>query len=237
MYQTMPYVEGQNVWSHRSDLVVVRDGPSVGLCPSRRPPTWHTLWYPTGELMSDYVGNGGDTDGAGNIQIGLTPIPRSEINPRGNRPIHHTGVILEHTPSLINPATSTGLILQNPLVATENIEDGTSNTVMLAEKWVASNVLQGGLWGDNFGWYQGWAWDSVRFSNKPAQQDSPLANLQDDTRGGVVCGDCDMFGSAHSGGLNAAFCDGSTRTINYDVDHVVFQMLTNRRDGMTPTEQ
>jgi prepilin-type processing-associated H-X9-DG protein len=38
------------------------------------------------------------------------------------------------------------------------------------------------------------------------------------------------FGSAHTGGFNAVFADGSVHTIGYDVDAVVFNHLAARND-------
>ena len=39
------------------------------------------------------------------------------------------------------------------------------------------------------------------------------------------------FGSAHSGGFNMAFCDGSVHTILYEIDPTVHAMLCDRQDG------
>ena len=39
------------------------------------------------------------------------------------------------------------------------------------------------------------------------------------------------FGSAHPGGCNMVFCDGSVRTISYGVSETVHQHLGNRKDG------
>jgi prepilin-type processing-associated H-X9-DG protein len=39
------------------------------------------------------------------------------------------------------------------------------------------------------------------------------------------------FGSAHPGGVNAVFGDGSVHTINYDIDAILFNRLGNRSDG------
>ena len=43
--------------------------------------------------------------------------------------------------------------------------------------------------------------------------------------------DCLQFGSAHSGGFNVVFCDGSTRSISYTIDADVHRSLGNRKDG------
>ena len=39
------------------------------------------------------------------------------------------------------------------------------------------------------------------------------------------------FGSAHSGGFNMAFCDGSVHSIIYEIDPQVHAMLSDRGDG------
>jgi prepilin-type processing-associated H-X9-DG protein len=115
-------------------------------------------------------------------------------------------------------------------VSVSDIEDGTSKTLLVGEKWVASDVYGGGLWGDNYGWYTGHAWDTIRFSNQRPRQDNPVNNPVNN--GQVVCGGCDFFGSAHTGGFNASMADGSVRLINYDIDHGAFKAMTNRKDGL-----
>ena len=39
------------------------------------------------------------------------------------------------------------------------------------------------------------------------------------------------FGSAHAGGFNMAFCDGSIHSIAYEIDPGVHAMLSDRQDG------
>jgi prepilin-type N-terminal cleavage/methylation domain-containing protein len=237
LYQVAPFLEEQDVWSDPNDVVVMRNATSIVNCPSRRPRTLHTVWIPSGEMVNDYAGNGGDTDENGNS---ATSLSKNTIDPRAPNESYQTGTIVYYEEPRFPPWGPT-----NPQYTAHNwkflgtvkisdIEDGTSKTLLVGEKWVAANVYGGGLWGDNYGWYNGMAWETVRFSNDSPRQDSivntPVANGQ------VACGGCDYFGSAHPSGFNASMADGSIRLINYDIDLTTFRALTNRRDGRAISE-
>jgi prepilin-type N-terminal cleavage/methylation domain-containing protein/prepilin-type processing-associated H-X9-DG protein len=237
MYQVLPYIEEENLWSESNDLVIIRDGPAMATCPSRREPTRRFHWLPaTGELLSDYAGNAGDTgpDTNSSWSRGLTPL--QIIDPRSGIPVQHTGVIITQDKDL----RSSGR-LRNPLVANKHITDGTSHTILLGEKYVPRNAYPGGAYGDNFAWTRGSEWEGIRFAD-PAGND-PDANfhnppLNDDAVGQYTTTDelacaCWNFGSPHPGGFNAAMCDGSTRTISYDIDGKTLMALANRHDGET----
>jgi prepilin-type N-terminal cleavage/methylation domain-containing protein/prepilin-type processing-associated H-X9-DG protein len=236
MYQVLPYIEESSLWSERNDIVIMREGPAMASCPSRRGPTRRYTWQPaTGELLSDYSGNAGDTGPSGGFSLGLTPIRPSSPS---DRPQHHTGVIITQDRDLRRMR-----ILRNPLVAAKHITDGTSHTMLLGEKYVPRNLYEGGAWGDNFGWIRGSDWEGIRYAdpagNLPPNPNDPVISPRnddpitpvDDTRNGWVCGLCWIFGSPHPGGFNAAFCDGSNRVINYDIDARIMMTLCNRKDG------
>ena len=44
--------------------------------------------------------------------------------------------------------------------------------------------------------------------------------------------DASKFGSAHTGGFNMAFCDGSVKMIQFDVDPDLHRLQGNRSDGV-----
>jgi prepilin-type N-terminal cleavage/methylation domain-containing protein len=226
MYQVMRYIEGQNIYNERSDFVIMRNGPEEAVCPSRRPRVLHLFWQPTGETLADYVGNAGDTDQDGSDTLGLTPL--RPLNPRATLR-HHTGTIITQHKAWRDQGT-----LRNPLVSTKNIEDGTSHTMLIAEKFVPTNAYGGGAYGDNFGWYNGALWDTVRFATPINGTTITRADAQINGtlsgRGELPC-NCWIFGSAHPAGFNSSFCDGSVRTISYDIDVEELQRLANRKDG------
>ncbi len=125
------------------------------------------------------------------------------------------------------------------------ITDGLSNTLVVSEKVVRSDLYEGneppdpdagaGQVSDDKGWADGWDPDSVRFTGVPP--------ISDDDTG--VCRNSNpafrrtcigfegsipvlFFGSAHSGGVNAVYADASGRFISFDVDHRVFNSLGTR---------
>jgi len=227
MYQVMPYIEGGNLWANTDDLVVLKNGPDEGICPSRRTKVISNVQLPTGEMLSDYSGNGGDTNSDGLSSLGLTP----NTNPR--KPYAaHTGVIIAQDDDWKNQTTTP---LRNPLIAIKHIVDGTSKTMLIGEKYVPNIDYTGTTYGDNRGWARGFTWEAMRFSDLPPRSDSelptpyPVAYYDN----ALVCNECSAFGSAHPGGFNIVLCDGSVRILSYEVDHTTFKSLTNRADGGT----
>ena len=110
------------------------------------------------------------------------------------------------------------------------ILDGMSKTLLVSEKWVHSSQYQadGGSVADNKGWADGWDFDELRSTLIRPRGDGegpPQATNNPDQPSNYP------FGSAHSGGINAIYGDGSVGFISFDVDLETFNRLGNRLDG------
>ena len=105
------------------------------------------------------------------------------------------------------------------------VEDGTSNTYLVAEKNMNSDhYLTGSLPDDNENMYLGFNEDNVRWAQIAPRRDAP----GDYTGRG-------SFGSAHPSGFHVMMADGSVRAIPYSIDLAVHQLLARRSDGQPVT--
>jgi prepilin-type processing-associated H-X9-DG protein len=116
-----------------------------------------------------------------------------------------------------------------PVRLAGGIPDGASNTILVGEKWIDPSRLGSPQRGDDQGYTAGWDMDEVRWSIDPPARGGPpqVTSLQ-------------QFGSAHPGGLNVAFADGSVRVIRYSIhssnnrtDLGTWQRLCVRDDGLS----
>ena len=125
----------------------------------------------------------------------------------------------------------TGVIYQRSMTKIGDIADGTSNTYLIGEKYICPDYYENGDdYGDDSSLYEGLDVDTVRWGTAgfSASGISGLAPMQD--RPGVM--NYEIFGSSHPNAWNVALCDGSVRSINYDIDLMTHQSLCNRKDGM-----
>ena len=171
------------------------------------------------QAPSDYAANGGSvfTDwGAGpqSLEAADDGTYRwSEVRQYGNT---HTGVLY---------VRSTTTVAQ--------LEDGTSQTYLVGEKYLDPRFyLTGEDWGDDNSLYVGYDWDTVRWGID-YNPSNPLGGaVETPLRDREGIANPRTFGSAHPDGWQMAFCDGSVRVLSYQVDDQVHMRLSNREDGL-----
>ncbi len=194
-FQILPYVEAQNVWQAGPEIAV---GTLLDFffCPSRRSP--QTVVH-SDSYAPPITG--------GQITHALCDYAAS------NREM--TGVVRR--------AFSTPLTGPSKLVAPvrlAQVTDGTSNTLLAADKRL--NIAQLGEWqeDDNEGYTVGWNEDTIRRTDRSPSPDH------------VGQGDGDkLFGSSHPEIIDAVFVDGSVRTISMQIDKKLFEKFGNISDG------
>ena len=221
MYNTLPFMEqqalhdlglGANPEEMRAASALRNSTPLTLLhCPSRRPAivypildTW--MLYETARVSRvarhDYAINGGSVR------------------------VHH-----EKGPSSLAAADSyswpdtsrcNGICHCRSQVKIEEVSDGTSNTYLLGEKYLNPDHYNTGVdLGDNQTAYSGACRDIMRHGTGSALPRQDRSGLTESL----------SFGSAHSGGCQFVFCDGSLHLINYGIDETTHSRLAGRNDG------
>jgi prepilin-type N-terminal cleavage/methylation domain-containing protein len=114
----------------------------------------------------------------------------------------------------------TGVVRQAYQTRVPDILDGTTNTLLVADKRMGLANLGEPPKDDNEGFAAGWSSDTIRYTDKEPAPDHYLDNNGHK-----------RFGSSHTGRFNAGLADGSVRSISYTIDPVVFAYLGNISDG------
>jgi prepilin-type N-terminal cleavage/methylation domain-containing protein/prepilin-type processing-associated H-X9-DG protein len=138
----------------------------------------------------------------------------------------------------------TGVVFGRSEVSFRKVTDGTSKTYMVGEKYMSVDNYEDGLdFGDNEPAFSGNNSDTLRITaphrgvrgKLPLRPDQP-GSSDDGINGGSAAdpgyGGELMFGSAHSGGFNMGFCDGSIRMVQFDVDPEIHRTYGHRFDGV-----
>ena len=228
-FQILRFMEEGSVlnepdWERVKDMTF-----SMYFCPSRRGPTQSTKETDPGFLngMMDYAS--------------ATPATRSDDGQAMTD--FWKGEIWDLAPEQMYR----GMVIRTgscPLIAMNDVKDGTSNTLLVNEKFTPLDNYDGGgpvhqgqikkFEGDDRGWSDGWDYDITRSTGLPPKRDhaSPARYYNN----GTMWRESISFGSAHSEGIQAVFGDNSVRTISYDIDRNVFNLLGNRNDGQVVDE-
>jgi prepilin-type processing-associated H-X9-DG protein len=121
---------------------------------------------------------------------------------------------------------ATGIGFPGSQVTIAQVTDGTNNTYLFGEKYQDPDYYldptQDAWWSDAFCAFSGHYAQNVRWT----QKDFWYLPRQD--QAGSPSQSC--FGSAHDGGFNTVFCDGSVHTISYSIDAETHRCLGNRKD-------
>lgn len=229
-YTILPYIEQDNLYRTVSRATLYATPVKIYYCPTRRAPTV----YGAG-TRCDYNGNAGTDFNNGTARNGSTN-------------------------GTDGPQSMNGIVVRENVanVTIPGITDGSSNTIMVGEKWLHP-LRHNADGGDNenhmnAGWDQcvvriGGGTYQYRYNNgQPAVDGSaPIRTIprtpQPDrdapfvvnASGGSVTIWNELFGSSHPGGANFVMGDGSVRVIKFGIDPAVFAAVCTRNGGEVTT--
>ena len=217
----------------------------VFYCPSRRSPTLG--FGPERSVNSDQPPDNlvAKTDYAASGGCG---IPQVNTVDRQHRPSGPGNVFcVKHYP---HPSVCPGLFTRDQAdkfdgaivprwpVELRRIVDGTANTMLIGERSLHISLYdhRANIATDNNSMYQGYDWDTVRWSSSYVSSLAPPGEEMigmprpdsegDPSRAGITY----RFGSAHPSSFLVSYCDGSVHVLSYDIDPVEWERLGARND-------
>lgn len=128
---------------------------------------------------------------------------------------------------------ATGVFYPGSEVSMSDIEDGASHTCMFGEKYMGADWYANGLdWGDDESMYGGDNAEITRWGGYEGGNPTSSVSYapRQDTPGYL---NPYLFGSVHPAAYHMGLCDGSVRSISYDIDLITMGALCNRRDAIT----
>jgi prepilin-type N-terminal cleavage/methylation domain-containing protein/prepilin-type processing-associated H-X9-DG protein len=236
IYSILPFAEelplyqqgsGRPLADKKRDLAKTCQTPLAVLhCPTRRSP----IAYPNAETPWNIlpIETAARTDYAANGGMAAVVSDHDAYNVWWNpgNPLGNGDPSFADAPGFVwpSPPQYDGIVYATSMTKLADISDGTSNTYLIGEKYLnRDDYLNLKDDGNNTPCYAGYDWDMVRWSSAGPKQDRSQS-------------DWNSFGSAHSGALNMAMCDGSVRAVSYSIDIEAHNRLCNRHDGL-PVEQ
>ncbi|QDT71386.1 DUF1559 domain-containing protein [Lacipirellula limnantheis] len=195
-------------------------------------------------VKTDYAGCAGDMiqpeafgppDGSKSYEdsLRMTDWDGTDGSGYGNNWISTLGVKYGTTPEKY---VATGVVFGRSEINFRNVEDGTSNTYMVGEKYMSTDNYDDGLdEGDNEPAFAGNNNDTIRTTAHVRELSRPLALGPDQPGTSNDVGER-MFGSAHSGGFNMAMCDSSVAFVQFDLDPEIHRARGHRYDGVAVSQ-
>jgi prepilin-type N-terminal cleavage/methylation domain-containing protein len=243
MYQILPFIEENQVWSLGKGLQGTARGNAIRqaietpiaifFCPTRRSaqtvpltgsvyrqPQIYGIGQPSVAARNDYVSCSGS--------IGMNDEPYGPNTHKEGLDCLQENIACDAINSgtgfwsATTPNRRLRGITVHPLsklVGMRRVTDGVANTILYAEKYLNKTNVETSDTDNDQGWNLGYDRDIMRFTEVTPKHD--LMNVTDHL----------VFGSAHPDGMHAAMGDGSVHTIIYDIDLQVFRFLGDRNDG------
>lgn len=253
MYQILPYLEERSLYDLRKgdgagnsgfvDTGLIETPVSAFTCPSRvnRFGTDGVDLY----ALGDYAGVMASHNDPGWPGFAW----ESTVPPNNNEEdLVWTGILVKG--GQVN--TNTGEVWKFGRVGFQQITDGSSKTILVAEKaawtntwYIDANAINKHPYWELYGYYIGADWPTMRQFGALTQGDSSPAGevpvkSDDETRVVMLRGrpttevpDEQGFGSAHPGVFLAAFGDGSASIISNSADLILLDRLGKRADDST----
>ncbi|TWT66132.1 hypothetical protein CA85_29960 [Allorhodopirellula solitaria] len=229
-YKILPFMEGNNIYEmgrddppfwgtisgNGNENEVAQQLVSGFYCPSRRSPKG----YGSSRFgRTDYAGSAGFYHGRPDSRVDFIPEAPLGAPAEGTRTAPNGGLAPQRGGAIIWPGEGDKRTLAD-------LTDGTTMSLLFSEK--SLHPSQHGLdGGDNERWNNaGWDECVLRWHFPPrADQQTYVAEDPSHTNWNRY------FGGPHTGGLNAAFCDGSVRFYSFSVDAIVWKQLCLINDG------
>jgi prepilin-type N-terminal cleavage/methylation domain-containing protein/prepilin-type processing-associated H-X9-DG protein len=239
-FQILSYIEQQAAASQDNTELVRGHALSTYVCPSRRAPHVFFGGHSTavGGAPLDYVAAYFGPEDQGSLISSNYAPPGPGKSIYGTNAGSLRSVIVWSEPPVVAKQGRPGA-RENLINFTNGIPDGTSNTLVVGEKWLPPNDYSGGAWNDDHNVVSGLDPDDARIGDRP-----PIRDFGTDAQDNNCCswwrdpkppstGYGAYFGSAHSSGMNAVFADGSVHHIGFTIKQAVFAALCDRQDGTT----
>jgi len=247
MYNILPFIEQGNLHSlgrgatgaARSAATAQRvQSPFEGMtCPSRR----SANLYPYGStaitfMFADSFDVCSKTDYAANAGDQIIPEIETGFPTATDYAAwaSHDWTDYENSPfsAFRGENGATGVVFGRSEINFRRIEDGTSNTYMVGEKYMSTDNYDDGLdQGDNEPAFSGNNNDTLR-TTSVIRVATIKYELGPDRPGSSASVGEMLFGSAHPGVFHMAMCDGSVSSVSFEVDPEIHRTKGHRSDGV-----
>jgi prepilin-type N-terminal cleavage/methylation domain-containing protein len=229
-FQILPYIE-QGAIQQQAAGMARNAGMAVFVCPTRRGLiTFRTNVNNNGGRPLDYA------------SPYFGPVS-TDVMAAFNDPATYFGIIVPSEP----PAAGRAYSRDNP-VRVAQVTDGTSNTLLLGEKWLRPTRYLMGDWMDDHNFSSSRDPDILRIGDRAPVQDTNnnpgngqwVADGQnnpccewnrDPTNRTPSMRMATHFGGAHPGSMASLMADGSVRGISFNISTPVFSSVANKEDG------